>query len=45
LLLARQPIAWGQTKEVLMPANLLKARQFHEAWDEQAPWCKSEAAA
>jgi zinc/manganese transport system ATP-binding protein len=45
LLLARQPIAWGETKDVLMPSNLLKARQFHEAWDDRAPWCKPEAAA
>ncbi len=45
LLLARQPVAWGQTKEVLMPSNLLKARQFHEAWDDHAPWCEPGAAA
>jgi zinc/manganese transport system ATP-binding protein len=45
LLLARQPIAWGKTMEVLMPSNLLKARQFHEAWDDHAPWCEPGAAA
>jgi zinc/manganese transport system ATP-binding protein len=45
LLLARQPIAWGKTGEVLMPGNLLRARRFHEAWDDRAPWCAPEAAA
>jgi zinc/manganese transport system ATP-binding protein len=45
LLLARQPVAWGKTGEVLMPGNLLRARRFHEAWDDQAPWCEPEAAA
>ncbi|RTM00198.1 MAG: metal ABC transporter ATP-binding protein [Hyphomicrobiales bacterium] len=39
LLLARQPVAWGDTKETLRPDNLLKARRFHEAWEENAPWC------
>jgi zinc/manganese transport system ATP-binding protein len=28
-----------------MPSNLLKARQFHEAWDDHAPWCEPGAAA
>jgi zinc/manganese transport system ATP-binding protein len=45
LLLARQPVAWGKTGEVLMPGNLLRARRFHEAWDDHAPWCEPEAAA
>jgi zinc/manganese transport system ATP-binding protein len=45
LLLARQPIAWGKTGEVLMPGNLLRARRFHEAWDDHAPWCEPEVAA
>jgi zinc/manganese transport system ATP-binding protein len=40
LLLARQPVAWGETATVLAENNLLKARQFHEAWDEMAPWCE-----
>lgn len=40
LLLARQPVAWGDTKETLRPENLLKARRFHEAWEENAPWCE-----
>ncbi|OHV59742.1 ABC transporter [Mesorhizobium sp. LCM 4577] len=42
LLLARQPVAWGDTKETLRPENLLKARRFHEAWEENAPWCEPE---
>ncbi len=39
LLLARGPIAWGEAREALSSANLLRARQFHEAWDDSAPWC------
>lgn len=44
LLLARRLVAWGPAREVLRPENLLKARRFHEAWDEAAPWCEPEAA-
>ncbi len=39
LLLARQPVAWGRTAEVLRPENLLRARRFNEAWSDDAPWC------
>jgi zinc/manganese transport system ATP-binding protein len=39
LLLARAPVAWGSTGEVLRPENLLKARNFREPWDDSAPWC------
>jgi zinc/manganese transport system ATP-binding protein len=39
LLLAREPVAWGATPEVLTPANLLKARQMCEAFDDQAGAC------
>jgi len=42
LLLARQPVAWGRTEEVLGPENLSKARRFTEAWSEDAPWCEPE---
>ena len=42
LLLARQPIAWGETRETLRPENLLRARRFHEAWEENAPWCEPD---
>ncbi|WP_081784714.1 zinc ABC transporter ATP-binding protein AztA [Nitratireductor aquibiodomus] len=41
LLLARRPVAWGEAQEALSARNLLRARQFHEAWDEDAPWCVS----
>ncbi|TIX40331.1 MAG: metal ABC transporter ATP-binding protein, partial [Mesorhizobium sp.] len=40
LLLARQPVAWGETRETLRPENLLRARRFHEAWEDNAPWCE-----
>ena len=43
LLLARKPIAWGSLPRVLAAENLLRARQFQEAWDEQAPWCAPHA--
>lgn len=39
MLLSREPIAWGATSDVVQPENLLKARRFHAAWDENAPWC------
>lgn len=42
LLMARQPVAWGEASKVLAPENLLRARQFHEAWDDDAPWCATE---
>lgn len=45
LLLARRPVAWGDARKTLAPENLLRARQFHEAWDENAPWCGSANAA
>jgi zinc/manganese transport system ATP-binding protein len=39
LLLAREPVAWGHTAEVLTPENLLKARQMCEAFDDEATAC------
>ena len=42
LLLARQPVAWGDTLETLRPENLLRARRFDEAWHDNAPWCEPE---
>jgi zinc/manganese transport system ATP-binding protein len=39
LLLARREVAWGDARETLSAENLMRARQFHEAWDENAPWC------
>jgi len=44
LLLAREPVAWGITRDVLTPENLLKARHMCEAFDEQAEACAVEAA-
>ena len=38
LLLAREPVAWGETASVLTRENLMKARRMPEAWDEDAPW-------
>lgn len=39
LLLARRPIAWGPTADVLTEANLRQMRAFDEAWRDDAPWC------
>jgi zinc/manganese transport system ATP-binding protein len=39
LLLAREPVAWGATKDVLTAENLLKARRMCEAFDENAHEC------
>jgi zinc/manganese transport system ATP-binding protein len=44
LLLAREPVAWGATREVLTPDNLAKARHMCEAFDERAAACAQEAA-
>jgi zinc/manganese transport system ATP-binding protein len=39
LLLAREPVAWGATREVLTTENLSKAQRMCEAFDEQAEAC------
>lgn len=39
LLLAREPVAWGATLEVLTPENIVKARRMCEAFDEHAQAC------
>jgi len=44
LLLARAPVAWGATAEVLTPDNLLKARHMCEAFDADAHECHVDAA-
>jgi len=44
LLLAREPVAWGPTRDVLTAENLNKARRMCEAFDEQAEACAVEAA-
>jgi zinc/manganese transport system ATP-binding protein len=38
LLLAREPIGWGTTADVLTADNMKRARSMPEAWDEDAPW-------
>jgi zinc/manganese transport system ATP-binding protein len=45
LLLAREPVAWGHTANVLTPENLLAARRMCEAFDHQADPCVDEQAA
>jgi zinc/manganese transport system ATP-binding protein len=44
LLLARESVAWGETADVLTPANLLKARRMVEAFDSHAAPCERDAA-
>ena len=39
LLLAREPVAWGATGDVLTADNLAKARRMCEAFDEYAEAC------
>jgi zinc/manganese transport system ATP-binding protein len=39
LLMAREPIAWGETGLVLTPENLIKARRMCEAFEESAAEC------
>jgi zinc/manganese transport system ATP-binding protein len=39
LLLARGPVAWGPTTEVLTAQNLMEARRMCEAFDESAAAC------
>ena len=40
LMIAREPIGWGKTEEVLTPENLQRARRMSEAWDESAAACR-----
>lgn len=39
LLLAREAVAWGATRDVLTPQNMLKARQMCEAFESEAAEC------
>jgi zinc/manganese transport system ATP-binding protein len=43
LLLARSPVAWGKTEDVLRPDNLLKARRMVESFDHDALPCQKAA--
>jgi zinc/manganese transport system ATP-binding protein len=45
LLLAREPVAWGPTRDVLTPENLNAARRMCEAFDERAEACAQHEAA
>ena len=40
LLIAREPIGWGETAEILTSENLKNARRMSEAWDESAAVCR-----
>jgi zinc/manganese transport system ATP-binding protein len=40
LLLAREPIGWGDTAEILTPENLQLVRRMSEAWDDAAAACR-----
>jgi zinc/manganese transport system ATP-binding protein len=43
LLLARDPIAWGPTGQVLTAENRLRARRMAERWEERAGVCDRAA--
>lgn len=43
LLLAREPVAWGATADVLTANNLLTARRMVEAFDDHADVCERAA--
>jgi zinc/manganese transport system ATP-binding protein len=43
LLLARDPIAWGPTADVLTDAHLARARAMAEGWDDRAAACARAA--
>ena len=42
LLLAREAVAFGDTRKVLTPKNLAKARHAVETWEEHAEICERE---
>ncbi|WP_376090320.1 metal ABC transporter ATP-binding protein [Roseomonas sp. CCTCC AB2023176] len=44
LLLAREPVAWGPTAQVLTSENRLRARMMAERWDGDAEDCSRQAA-
>ena len=41
LLLAREPVAWGATAEVLTDTNWARAQSLHEPFDERAGECEA----
>jgi zinc/manganese transport system ATP-binding protein len=40
LLIARECVAWGETRDVLTPDNLGRARRMSEAWSAEAEDCR-----
>ena len=44
LLMAREPVAWGATQDVLIADNLLRARRMIESHDPDAAYCERTAA-
>ncbi|NLX18782.1 MAG: metal ABC transporter ATP-binding protein [Desulfobulbus sp.] len=42
LLLAREPVTWGKTSEVLTEEHLLQSRTMAQAWDRAAAICRQE---
>ena len=44
LLIARESVGFGQTKNVLTTENINRAQQMCEAFDDSADWCKREVA-
>jgi zinc/manganese transport system ATP-binding protein len=42
VLLAREPVAWGATAQVLTQENLLTARRMCEAFDDSAAPCAAD---
>jgi len=43
LLIARKPVAWGPTFDVMTVEHLARASSFQEAWDEAAGWCEHDS--
>ncbi len=43
LMIAREPIGWDDTAEILTSENLELARRMSEAWDEEAEVCRRSA--
>lgn len=44
LLLAREPVAWGATEDVLTEANWQRALRMQEPFDDHAPLCETPVA-
>lgn len=40
MLMSRECVGWGNSKETLNPENLFKARMFREAWKDNAEVCR-----